>query len=148
MGEEKALLAPECPSADEAKARDFVVETLEGTPLPIVVPDDWQVRVQRGEVVAQAIKDWQMKNHQGHAASVVGVFRDGGVIDNDELFVKAKALGIPSLVVLGEDDGLSTEKEIVDFGFDVKVIPGAGHAVVRENADEVAEHITRFWRGL
>lgn len=144
--QQQKWLSIQCAEHDEHKAAEFVVDTLEGGPL--VVPQDWQDRVNRGEVVAQAVKDWQMKTHRGHAASVVGVFRDGGVIDNDELFVKAKASGIPSLVVLGAEDGMSTEEEIKRFGFDVQVVPGAGHAVVRENAVEVAEHISRFWKGL
>ncbi|KAF3038489.1 hypothetical protein E8E12_005456 [Didymella heteroderae] len=146
--DEKALLAPSCLPQDEARARDFVVATLEGDPLPIKVPENWQVKVARGEVVAQAVKEWEMKNHAGHAASVVGVFRDGGVIDNDQLFVEAKKLGLPALVVLGENDGLSTEKGIADFGFDVKVVLAAGHAVVRENAVEVAEYISQFWLAM
>jgi pimeloyl-ACP methyl ester carboxylesterase len=141
-------LSAQCPRAEEAQAAKFVVETLEGGPLPVAVPGDWREKVKQGEVVAQAVKAWQMENHAGHAASVVGVFRDGGVMDNDELFVKARALGIPSLVVLGEKDGLSTEEEIKDFGFEVEVVPGAGHAVVRENAGEVAGLISRFWKGV
>ncbi|KAF1932505.1 alpha/beta-hydrolase [Didymella exigua CBS 183.55] len=140
------LLSTNCSAELEAQAAQFAIETLEGGPLS--VPEGWRERVERGEVVAQAIKAWQMEKHAGHAASVVGVFRDGGLFDNDELFVRARATGIPSLVVLGEKDGLSTEEEIADFGFDVNVVPGAGHAVVRENAEEVAEYIRRFWQGL
>ena len=144
--EQRVWLSRECARSDEAKAAEFVVSTLEGGAL--VVPPDWQERVGRGEVVAEALREWQMKNHPGHAASVVAVYRDAEVLDNDELFVKAKATNIPSLVVLGADDDLSTEKEIVDFGFDVKVVPQAGHSVVRDKAEEVAEHIERFWKGL
>ena len=144
--EQQTWLSTSCPPEDEGKAADWVVSTLEGGDL--VVPEDWQERVQRGEVCAQAVKDWQIKQHSGHKASVIGVFRDGGVIDNGELFVRAKAKGIPSVVVLGADDDLSTEEEISGFGFDVKVVSDAGHSVVRDRAEEVAEHIAEFWRGL
>lgn len=145
--QEKVWLSTQCPAEDEARAARFVVETLEGSPLPIAVPSDWQQKAEKGEVVAQAVKDWEMRIHPGHPASVVGVFRDGGVIDNDQLFIDARKLGLPALVVLGENDGLSTEKEIKGFGFDVEVVLGAGHAVVRENAGEVAQFIVRFWKG-
>ena len=145
--QEKVWLSPSCPPEHEAQAAQFVVETLEGSSLPIAVPSDWQQKVSKGEIVAQAVKDWEMRNHPGHPASVVGVFRDGSVIDNDQLFVDARKLGLSALVVLGENDGLSSEEEIEEFGFDVKVVKGAGHAVVRENAGEVAECIGRFWKG-
>lgn len=142
---ENAWLSAQCARAEEGEAAAFVVEALEGEALPIRVPGDWRDRVATGQVVAQAVKQWQMQNHAGHAASVVGVFRDGGVIDNDALFVRMKAGGILSLVVLGEKDGLSDMEEVKGFGFEVAVVEGAGHAVVRESADEVAGLICGFW---
>jgi pimeloyl-ACP methyl ester carboxylesterase len=142
--EERGFLSEECRGEDEAKAAEWVVRCLEGGEL--VVPTDWQERVAKGEVVAQAVKEWQMREHKGHVGSVVGIFRDGGVMDNDELFVQAKKTGLPALVVLGEDDGLSTEEEVRGFGFEVRVVEKAGHGVVREQAGEVAGFIGEFWR--
>jgi pimeloyl-ACP methyl ester carboxylesterase len=132
---------------DEVAARKFVIETLEGGEL--VVPADWKERVGMGEVVAQAVKEWQLREHTGHGASVVGIFRDGGVMDNDGLFAKAVKSGVPNLVVLGGEDDVCTEEQLKELGFkDVKVVPDAGHGVVREKVPEVASFIAELWRGL
>ncbi|OSS54835.1 hypothetical protein B5807_00914 [Epicoccum nigrum] len=143
--EELALLSTACPAEDEGRAAKFVVSALEGGEL--VVPEDWRDVVAKGGVEAQAVKRWQLDNHNGHEASVVGIFRDGGVIGNEELFVKMRAAGVRTLVVLGSEDGLTDEKEIKGFGFDVKVVEGVGHGVPRERPEDVAEFIAGFWRG-
>ena len=143
---QRGYLSLDCAPEDEAKAAAWVESVLEGGERR--VPEDWQDRVSRGQVVAEALREWQVKHHAGHSASVTAIFRDGGVTDNDELYVRAKGTGVPSLVVLGADDDLSTEKEISDFGFDVRVVKEAGHSVVRDKAGEVAECIAEFWRGL
>lgn len=132
---------------DEAAAQKWILEFLEGGDL--VVPADWKERVQKGEIVAEAVREWQMREHPGHLASVVGIFRDGGVIDNGAIFTKAVETGIPSVVVLGGLDDLSTKEELNSLGFkDVSVVPQVGHGVVRQKAPEVAELITSFWRTL
>lgn len=84
---------------DEAAARKWVHSWLEGGEL--VVPGDWEERVAKGEVVAPAIKRWQLQKHAGHSASVLGIIRDGGVFDNHNAFAEAARSGIPSLAVLG-----------------------------------------------
>ncbi|EUC47994.1 hypothetical protein COCMIDRAFT_88587 [Bipolaris oryzae ATCC 44560] len=130
---------------DEDAARQWVTAWLEGGEL--IVPLDWKERVARGEVVAEAVREWQTCNHPGHTASVVAIVRDGGVMDNHESFEKAVATGVPSTVVLGEKDGLCTEQELRDFGFDnVFVVPNAGHGVVRDKVPEVAGFIIEFLR--
>lgn len=130
---------------DEDAARQWVTAWLEGGEL--IVPSDWKERFGRGEVVAEAVREWQTRNHPGHAASVVAIVRDGGVIDNHERFQEAVATGVPSTVVLGEKDDLCTEQELRDFGFDnVFVVPDAGHGVVRDRVPEVAGFINEFWR--
>ncbi|KAF1847685.1 alpha/beta-hydrolase [Cucurbitaria berberidis CBS 394.84] len=132
---------------DEAAAREWVLEFLEGGDL--VVPADWRERVGRGEIVAEAVRDWQMREHSGHAATVVAVFRDGGVMDKDAEFVRAARTGIPSLVVLGAKDDLCSEEELKELGFaNVAVVPEVGHGVVRERAPQVAAFISDFWMGL
>ncbi|USP77593.1 hypothetical protein yc1106_04867 [Curvularia clavata] len=130
---------------DEDAAQKWVVRWLEGGDL--VVPADWKERVARGEVVAEAVRDWQTHNHPGHTSSVVAIVRDGGVMDNHSNFKKAVATGVPSLVVLGEKDDLCTEEELRHLGFEnVFVVPDAGHSVVRDRAGEVASFIGDFWR--
>lgn len=132
---------------DEAAARDWVLRVLEGGELR--VPGDWEERVARGEVVAEAVRGWQMREHPGHTASVVAVFRDGGVMDRDEEFVRAVGTGVPAVVVLGELDDLCTVEELRGLGFeDVNVVPQVGHGVVRERVPEVAGFIGDFWKKL
>lgn len=131
----------------EDRAKAWVLEFLEGGQL--VVPSDWKERVERGEVVAEAVRDWQMKNHKGHPASVIGIFRDGGVFDKHTEFAAASRTGIRSFCVLGELDDLCSVKDLHDVGMNnVVVIPQVGHGVVRERAPEVAEFIDGFWRGI
>jgi pimeloyl-ACP methyl ester carboxylesterase len=132
---------------DEAAARKWVLEFLEGGAL--VVPEDWRDRAARGEIVPEAVREWQMHRHPGHAASVVAVFRDGGVMDNDAQFVGAVGTGIPSLVVLGGLDAVCTEEQLRGLGLtSVFVVPDVGHGVVRERAAEVAGFICDFWAEL
>lgn len=143
--EERSHLSREC--ADEDAARKWVLEFLEGGEL--VVPSDWKDRVARGEVVAEAVREWQMREHTGHTASVIAVLRDGGVMDNDAEFVKAAKTGIPALAVLGGNDDLCSKEQSNELGLtNVAVVPEAGHAVVRERVPEVAGLIGEFWTGL
>jgi pimeloyl-ACP methyl ester carboxylesterase len=131
----------------EEQAREWILEFLEGGKL--IVPSDWKERVGRGEVVAEAVRDWQMREHVGHPASVVGVFRDGGVLDKHAAFAEAAKKDIRSLCVLGELDGLCGVQVLNAVGMhNVAVIPQVGHAVVRERVPEVAQLIEDFWSKL
>lgn len=142
--EEQAHL---CGGGDEIAARKWVVEWLEGGEL--VVPADWKQRVSRGEVVAEAVREWQAHNHPGHTASVVAIVRDGGVMGKHDVFQKAACSGIPNLAVLGGLDGVCKEGQLREVGIDnVEVVEGVGHGVVRENAEEVAGFIEHFWNKL
>ncbi|KAI3396545.1 hypothetical protein diail_12069 [Diaporthe ilicicola] len=132
-------------SGIEDDARRWVLEFLEGGDL--VVPADWKERVGRGEVVAEAVREWQMRMHPGHTASVVGIVRDGGVFDKHADFSKAAATGVETLFVLGDLDDLCSRGALEEVGFNnITVIPGAGHGVVRERVSEVAGFIGDFWR--
>lgn len=132
---------------NEAEVTRFTLDWLEGGPL--VVPADWKERTANGEVVAAAVRDWQNRNHPAHIAAVVGIVRDGGVFDSHTFFAQASKTGIPSVAVLGELDDVCTTQDLVGLGFtDVTVVPGAGHGVIRENVNEVAEVVERFWRQI
>lgn len=132
---------------DEAAARKWVLEFLEGGEL--IVPADWKQRVERGEVVAEAVKAWQKQVHPGHIASVVAVFRDGGVMDQNINFERAAGSGIPCLVVLGELDDICTKEELEELGFkNTRIVPGVGHEVVRQKVPEVTALIEDFWARL
>ncbi|KAF4342081.1 dihydrolipoyllysine-residue acetyltransferase component of acetoin cleaving system [Fusarium beomiforme] len=132
---------------DEVAARKCVLNILEGGDL--VVPEDWKQRVAKGEVVAEAVREWQMHEHPGHTASVVAIFRDGAVMGSDGQFDKAAKTGIPSLAVLGELDGLCSKEQLNGHSFEnVFVVPQAGHSVVRDKAEDVAALIGNFWKTL
>ena len=132
---------------DDDELRRVILHFLEGGRL--VVPSDWRERAGRGEVVAEAVREWQMREHPGHTASVIAAFRDGGVMDNHDAFEKALQSDIPALVVLGGNDDVCTEQELREIGFDdVFVIPQVGHGVVRERVPEVAGFIADFWHRL
>lgn len=134
-------------ASDEVGARDWILDFLEGGKL--VVPDDWQERVSRGEVVAQAVKEWEMREHKGHEASVIAIVRDGGVMDNHAAFVKVAECGIPYLGVVGELDEVCSAEDLRQVGLPrVVVVPQAGHALVRERVTEVAQAIEEFWKTL
>ncbi|KAF9699905.1 hypothetical protein EKO04_002150 [Ascochyta lentis] len=51
---QREWLSTACPPADEEKAANWVIRTLEGGDL--VVPADWRERVGRGEVVAEKLR--------------------------------------------------------------------------------------------
>lgn len=132
-------------SGVEDDARRWVLQFLEGGDL--VVPSDWKERVSRGEVVAEAVREWQMRMHPGHTASVVGVFRDGGVYDKHADFSKAAETGVKALFVLGALDDLSSREDLEQAGFsNITVVPEARHGVVRERVPEVAGFISDFWK--
>ncbi|KAE8140857.1 Alpha/Beta hydrolase protein [Aspergillus pseudotamarii] len=131
----------------EEAARDWILEVLEGGRL--VVPSDWKERVGRGEVVAEAVRDWEMKEHAGHVASVVAIFRDGGVFDKHAEFAKAATTEIQCRCILGELDDLCSMQDLHELGLqDVVVVPQVGHGVVREKVPEVAGFIEDFWHRL
>ncbi|KAM0210844.1 hypothetical protein ACHAQI_005566 [Fusarium lateritium] len=132
---------------DATAARKWVLDFLEGGEL--VVPADWKQRVAKGEIVAEAVREWQMREHPGHFASVVGIVRDGGVMDSHAQFVKAAQTGIPSVAVLGQLDDLCSKEQLAEVGFsNVFVVPQAGHGVVRDKVQDVAGLVTEFWTKL
>ncbi|KAL7917508.1 Alpha/Beta hydrolase protein [Trichoderma austrokoningii] len=128
----------------EEPAKEWILEFLEGGQL--IVPQDWKESVGRGEVVAEAVRAWEMKNHEGHAASVVAIFRDGGVLDNSAEFAKAAENRIKYLYILGELDDVCSPQDLFGIGVqDFVIISQVGHAVVRDKASEVAQSIADFW---
>ncbi|KAJ5173750.1 uncharacterized protein N7500_001681 [Penicillium coprophilum] len=131
----------------EDQAREWVFEWLEGGKL--VVPGDWKERVEKGEVVAEAVRDWEAREHGGHVASVVGIVRDGGVFDRNAVFAEAAKKGIPNLCILGELDDLCIAQDLAAVGMqNVSVVPQVGHGVVREKVSDVACLIEDFWNSL
>lgn len=133
-------------SVPAEEAQKQLMNWLEGGPL--IVPADWKEAVANGELVAQAVKDWQMVNHEGHAASVIAFF-DAGAMNMHEEFRKTAAAGLKCLGVLGGADSLCTVSDLEDVGFkNVVAIEGAGHNLVREQVPEVTRFVEEFWRAL
>lgn len=127
----------------EEQARAWVLETLGSG--RVNIPSDWKEKVARGEMVAAAIRDWEMREHKGHAASVVAIFRDGGVFDRHAESAKVVKSGIKSLVVLGELDVVCSVQDLEEVGMrNVVVVPQVGHEVVRERVSEVAGPVEDF----
>ncbi|TLS26195.1 hypothetical protein PpBr36_05065 [Pyricularia pennisetigena] len=142
-GPELAALRGDDPAAAWAWTLDF----LEGGEL--VVPPDWRERVARGEVVAPAVREWQVREHAGHKAAVVAIVRDGGVMDHDEAFVRAAESGVPAIGIVGALDAVCSGDQLRAVGFtDVVVVPEAGHGLVRDNVPEVAAAVEAFWNRL
>lgn len=133
--------------SDEKAARDWIFDFLDGGEL--IVPSDWQERVGKGEVVAEAVKDWELKTHKGHEASVVAIFRDGRCLDNHAAFVKVAEGGIPYLGVVGQLDGVCSAEDLQQVGLPrVVVVPQVGHELVRSRVPEVSQAIEEFWKTL
>lgn len=132
---------------DEEGAKDWIFDFLEGGKL--VVPSDWQEKVGRGEVVAAAVKEWELKTHKGHEASVVAIFRDGGCLDNHAAFMEVAERGIPYLGVVGQLDGVCSAEDLHQVGLPrVVVVPQVGHELVRQRVPEVSQAIEEFWKTL
>ncbi|KAF1980441.1 alpha/beta-hydrolase [Bimuria novae-zelandiae CBS 107.79] len=132
---------------DESVARKWVHNWLNGGEL--VVPADWKERVAKGEVVAPALREWQLREHGGHVASVVGMIRDGGAFDDHATFVEAARTGIPSLAILGGLDNICSSQDLKDVGItNVAIVPEVGHEVVRQRVPEVATLISEFWKTM
>ncbi|CAL3967828.1 unnamed protein product, partial [Diplocarpon coronariae] len=92
---------------------------------------------------------WQTKQHEGHTASVVGIFRDGGVLDRQAEFAQAAKQNIETLCVLGELDDVCSLQDLQKVGMhNVVVVPQVGHAIVRQRVLEVAQQIEEFWSKL
>jgi pimeloyl-ACP methyl ester carboxylesterase len=134
-------------SEDFDVVKTHVLELLEGGPL--VMPDDWEAKIARGEIVAEKVRDWQMQYHPGHTASVIAIVRDGGVMGQEEVFRAAAKMKIPVIAVLGETDDVVYERDLKAVGIEnVVVVEGVGHGVVRQEVGQVAKIIEGFWKGL
>jgi len=128
----------------ETEAADCVLSFLEGGPL--VVPTNWQERVNSGEVVAEALREWELQEHPGYPHSVLSMFREGGVYGCEDSFRKFAQLPLKTIGVVAELDTVCSRSQLVELGFgDVEVVGKANHAFVRGAAGEVARIVYRFW---
>lgn len=131
--------------ARDPEAIEYIMSWLEGGPL--VVPTDWKEKASAGKIVAEALKYWELQEHQGHPRSVLSMFRDGGVVGADESFRDFARLSVPRIAVLADQDDICSEGQLVELGFGhVAVVKGYGHDFVRAVPGEVARIVDRFWQ--
>lgn len=136
------LLAAE---GDDTEAIAAVQEWLEGGPL--VVPEDWKEKMEKGEVVAHALRKWELDEHQGYGHSVLSMARFGGIFEREELFGRSAKLSVSKLGIIGENDEVCSKEQLESVGLDrVESIAGAGHDFIRIRAVEVARILNVFWR--
>lgn len=129
----------------EQEAQDEILSYLEGGAL--VVPEDWKSRTEKGEVVAQAIRQWERDNHPGFSHSILSMFRYGGVTGCEERFRQFSHLPTKKAGVLADGDFVCNKKQLNDLGLDdVVVAPDANHDFVRDIPGKVAAEIHQFWR--
>ncbi|KAI0450947.1 alpha/beta-hydrolase [Xylaria acuta] len=132
------------PTGREAEAIDSVLSFLEGGPL--VVPSDWQERVERGEVVAEAFREWELKEHSGYSHSVYSMFKEGNVYGCEDYFRRFAQLPLKKVAVLGETDEVCDKDKLAGLGFEnVHVVLQNGHGVVRTAPGEVARIVYEMW---
>ena len=124
-------------------ARDWILNFIEGGPL--VVPENWKERVHKGELISEAIRSWERVEHKGHVASVVAMFRDGGVFDGHDAFKMVTKSGKKTLAVLGELDDFCAVQDLEAAGWrNVVVVKEANHGLVRNNVNDVAALLQEF----
>jgi pimeloyl-ACP methyl ester carboxylesterase len=118
------------------------------------VKPDLKERVLKGEVDTVAVEKWERETHKGHVASLVSMFRHGGVYDGHDAYKMLANKGVNVLVILGEKDGVieagPTEKELLKLGWtgEIKVIEGATHEIIRTHAGDVVGLVKPFWESL
>lgn len=131
----------------EEAARDWALDFTNGGPL--VIPEDWRERVNRGEVAPEAIKSWERNEHRGHVASVVAICRDGKLFDGHEAFRTVARSRRKTLAVLGELDDVCTVQDLEAVEWrNVVVVKGANHGLVRDHVSDVAALLQEFWASL
>ncbi|KAH9205453.1 Alpha/Beta hydrolase protein [Leptodontidium sp. 2 PMI_412] len=124
---------------------------------PGPVEEGWEKNFkERGldAIPRNAVQVWEKENHDGHVASLVSMYRYGGIYDMHETYRAVAKSGLETLVLLGETDGffekdlMMGELEGLGWKGEVKVVEGVGHGVVAEKTKETEELVVKFWDGL
>ncbi|KAK0111198.1 hypothetical protein ONS95_001573 [Cadophora gregata] len=124
---------------------------------PGPIEDDWQrkLKVEGLDAIPRnAVQVWEKENHEGHVASLVSLYRYGGLYDMHETYRLVAESGMDTLVLLGETDAffekgyMIGELQALGWRGEVKVVEGVGHGVVGEKTKESEELIVNFWESL
>lgn len=134
---------------EELKARKRIFDWLEGDST-INVPSDWKESIAKGQLVAPALRQWQLDNHKGHLGSCASLFRNGIVLKAESSFKKVtSSTSIPIFACLGEIDELSTVEKMERVGVHNHfVVPNATHGLARDNTPEVVETLVKFLNSI
>lgn len=128
----------------QEEAFEKVLSFLEGGPL--VVPSDWKERVQKGEVVAEALRQWELDKHAGYRHSVLSIFREGNIYDCEAAFSAYVQSPVEKLAIVAEFDPICYDHQLKNVGFaNVKIVPDSDHAFIRSMPEKIARIILEFW---
>ena len=110
------------------------------------VPEGWQEDMRSGRVIAKALKQWELDEHQGYRSSVLSMIRDGGVFEREEIFRQFAKLPTRKIAILGETDDVCSKEQLLAVGLShIEVIEQADHELVRTRAGEIAQIVHHFW---
>jgi pimeloyl-ACP methyl ester carboxylesterase len=145
-GPDMQALLTEAGANRQEEAIRAVLGFLEGGPLRLA--ENWRERIEKeGEILATALREWELREHKGHRLSTLSIFRDGGVAGREERFRSfARLEKIKKLAVVAEMDPVCSKSQLEELGFEgVQVVEQAGHGFARANVDDVAGIIHAFW---
>jgi pimeloyl-ACP methyl ester carboxylesterase len=148
-GADMQTLLTEVGANRQEEAISAVLEFLEGGPL--VLAEDWRERIEKeGEILATALREWELREHMGHRLSTLSIFRDGGVTGREELFKSfARLEKVEKLALVAELDPVCSRSQLEELGFEnVHVVEKASHGFARANVDAVAGIIHDFLEQL
>ncbi|KAH7381865.1 Alpha/Beta hydrolase protein [Cadophora sp. MPI-SDFR-AT-0126] len=123
---------------------------------PGPVEENWQENLKGkglNAIPRNAVQVWEKENHEGHVASLVSMYRYGGLYDMHETYRSVAESGMDTLVLLGETDGffekmyMMGELEKLGWKGEVRVVEGVGHGVVAEKTKETGDFVRKFWEG-
>lgn len=124
---------------------------------PGPVEEEWESKLKEKGlegIPRNAVQIWEKEKHAGHVASLISFYRYGGLYDSHQAYINVAKGNIPTMAILGEDDGffvadyMINELKSVGWRGKVEVIIGVGHGVVGEKTKEVEEKLLEFWDGL
>jgi len=126
---------------------------------PGPVEESWQENFKEKGLAAiprNAVQIWEKENHEGHVASLVSMYRYGGIYDMHETYrsLVERGMDTKTLVLLGETDGFFEKEymiaELKQLGWmgEVRVVEGVGHNVAGEKTKETREFVEAFWKAL
>ena len=124
-------------------ALDSVLDFLEDGPLN--VPGDARDKMLNGEVVAEALRAWELEDHPGHGHSMLSMFRHGGVYGQEARFRRFASLALRKFVIVGGTDPVCSKSQLTELGLDnVEVVENEGHAFIRSAATQAARLLHDF----